>query len=109
MALKMARRCYPPSKPIGTKGPTGGTFVGLSSPSRPSGRHPMRRGRPADGRLQEVVAVREQRQFEARGCADLVENAREMVLHRLFGDFQLPRDFLVGSAGGDRDDDLALA
>src|SRR2546426_12460247 len=56
----------------------------------------------------EIVMQREQRQLEAIGHAELVEDVREVVFDRLLADRDLCRDVTVGIAAENHADDLEL-
>src|SRR5437667_1074010 len=60
-------------------------------------------------RLHEVIVEREQRELEPAGDAGLVEDARQMVLDRVFADRQPPGDALVRFPFDDEREDFAFA
>src|SRR3954464_5747608 len=63
----------------------------------------------ADGGRIEPALSRRHGQLETIRSADLVEHAGEMMLHGLFADRALLRNFFVRAAGNDEIQDLALA
>ena len=59
--------------------------------------------------VEETVVRREERQLNAIGRAQLVENPREVAFDRVFGDREGLRDLPVGGTGDDRFDNVQLA
>ena len=59
--------------------------------------------KPRDLRLQrdQLVGDGEQRQFQTRGNTGLVENIRQMPLHRLFADAELLGDIAIAATFDD--------
>ena len=57
----------------------------------------------------QLVGNREQRQFQASRDAGLVEDVRQVALHRLFADGELLGDVLVAAAFNDAGDHFELA
>ena len=59
--------------------------------------------------VDQFVADGEEREFETRADAGLVEDVRQVTLHGLFADRELLGDVLVGAAFDDAGDDFELA
>src|SRR5215471_11785147 len=60
-------------------------------------------------RRDQLMIDGKQRQFQTVRNPDLVENIPKMMLHRLFTDRELSRNFAVGKTGDDRSDNLQLS
>src|SRR5262245_35901478 len=101
-------------------GPAGGTLMALSGgagdvpgtarfSSAPGRTRRARSVRPGGVVVEQPMMDREERQLEAVGGPDLVEDVGEVVLDRVLAEHELARDLAVAEAGHDGGRDLQLA